>query len=87
MTSFDQYGMIVDQPDLIGKTQRPETFRVFLDLFAFLARFEVFLMLAKSRKSSFNENIAEFCSVIIIIIIIIILWRCRLHISNSGICD
>ena len=72
---------------------------MFLDLFAFLARFEVFLMLAKSRKSSFNENKAEFCSVIIIIIIIIIifiiiiiiiiiiLWRCRLHISNSGIYD
>ena len=79
--------MIVDQPDLIGKTQRPETFRVFLDLFAFLARFEVSLMLAKLRKSSFNENIGEFCS--IIVIIIIILWRCRLlgYISNSGICD
>ena len=44
-------------------------------------------MLAKSRKSSFNENIGEFCS--IIIIVAFILWRLRLlgYSSNSGICD
>ena len=37
---------------------------MFLDPFAFFkARFKVFLMLAKARKSSFNANIGEFCSV------------------------
>ena len=40
-----------------------ETYRTFLDLFAFQARFKVFLMLAKARKSSFNANIGEFRSV------------------------
>ena len=56
--------MTVGPRDLISNTK--ETFRVFLDSFAFQTRFKVFLMLAKARKSSFNANIGEFCSVIFV---------------------
>ena len=88
MTSFDQYWMIVDQRDWIGIIYiYRKLSKRFLIWFPSYARFKVFLMLAKSRKSSFNENIGEFCS--IIIIVAFILWRLRLlgYSSNSGICD
>ena len=88
MTSFDQYWMIVDQRDWIGIIYiYRKLSKCFLICFPSYAQFKVFLMLAKSRKSSFNENIGEFCS--IIIIVAFILWRLRLlgYSSNSGICD
>ena len=88
MTSFDQYWMIVDQRDWIGIIYiYRKLSKCFLICSPSYARFKVFLMLAKSRKSSFNENIGEFCS--IIIIVAFILWRLRLlgYSSNSGICD
>ena len=48
-------------------------------------------MLAKARKSSFNANIGEFCSVtfVCLFVCLFFLWRLRLlgFISNSGICD
>ena len=49
-------------------------------------------MLAKARKSSFNANIGEFCSVTFVCLFVclfVFLWRLKLlgYISNSGICD
>ena len=49
-------------------------------------------MLAEARKSSFNANIGEFCSVTFVclfvcFIYLFILWRLLLYIWNSGICD
>ena len=45
-------------------------------------------MLAKARKSSFNANIGEFCSVIFVCMFAFS-WRLKLlgNISNSGKCD
>ena len=46
-------------------------------------------MLAKARKSSFNANISEFCSVSCVCLFVCFLWLLKLlgYFSNSGICD
>ena len=46
-------------------------------------------MLAKARKSSFNANISEVCSVTFVCLFVFFLGRLKLlgYISNSGICD
>ena len=47
-------------------------------------------MLAKARKSIFNANTGEFCSVTFVCLFVcLFLWRLKLrgYISDSGICD
>ena len=41
-------------------------------------------MLVKSRKSSFNSNIGEFCSLFFVCLFLFFLWRIKLlrYISN-----
>ena len=54
--------MTVGPRDLISNKQRKLS-ECFLICLPFKLDSKVFLMLAKARKSSFNANIGEFCSV------------------------
>ena len=75
---------------LITNIHRSSAMKKNVVLIAFAERNKVLLMLAKARKSIFNANTGEFCSVTFVCLFVcLFLWRLKLrgYISNSSICD